>query len=182
MCIRISDDVSILRCLQYWKVWLWIHVLVSRAALICLCIIHQISCHISENLNLYIPLFLLLIIRKCYPGDLGFFFSPSLKMDTPSLYITPVAYVRWIYIYTVHRLLILNGHKCSSTKWSVQMYDREAAIYTRYSDVTCIGRTMNYIYSRPWINLHRVNCWMRWRYMNCNRDCKRKWYCNIINQ
>lgn len=85
------------------------------------CIIHQISCHISENLNLYIPLFLLLIILKCYPGDLVFFFSPSLKMDTPSLYITPVAYVGWIYIYTVHRLLILNGHKCSSTKWSVQM-------------------------------------------------------------
>lgn len=112
MCIRISDDVSILRCLQYWNlVWLWIHVLVSRAALICLCIIHQISCHISENLNLYIPLFLLLIILKCYPGDLVFFFSPSLKMDTPSLYITPVAYVRWIYIYTVHRLL-------SNTQWS----------------------------------------------------------------
>lgn len=62
------------------------------------------------------------------PRWFGFFFSPSLKMDTPSLYITPVAYVRWIYIYTVHRLLILNGHKCSSTKWSVQMYDREAAI------------------------------------------------------
>lgn len=57
-----------------------------------------------------------------------FFFSPSLKMDTPSLYITPVAYVRWIYIYTVHRLLILNGHKCSITKWSVQMSDREASI------------------------------------------------------
>lgn len=45
------------------------------------------------------------------PRWFGFFFSPSLKMDTPSLYITPVAYVRWIYIYTVHRLL-------SNTQWS----------------------------------------------------------------
>lgn len=111
MCIRISDDVSILRCLQYWNlVWLWIHVLVSRAALICLCIIHQISCHISENLNLYIPLFLLLIILKCYPGDLVFFFL-SLSQNGYPFFIYHTCCVRWMNLY-IHCTSSIN------TQWS----------------------------------------------------------------
>lgn len=111
MCIRISDDVSILRCLQYWNlVWLWIHVLVSRAALICLCIIHQISCHISENLNLYIPLFLLLIILKCYPGDLVFFSLPLSKW-IPLLYISHL-------LRTLDESIYIHCTSSINTQWS----------------------------------------------------------------